>query len=185
MQGQQLDQETGLFYNRYRYYDPAGGRYVTQDPIGLAGGTNKFIYPTNPVQMIDAFGLQPRPGNLSWGNWCGGGWSGGYETKIILPNSKPPVDSLDACCMVHDYCYAERERNKKQNLGKCDQSLKDACDKQMMDCVNSLPANTKDWPMPASKNVNGLILPNQQADVFRDRLKTLFGNENLRKWLTP
>jgi RHS repeat-associated protein len=90
MQGQQLDAETGLFYNRYRYYDPAGGRYVTQDPIGLAGGTNKFIYPTNPVQMIDAFGLQPRPGNLSWGNWCGGGWSGGYETKII--------------CRIPDHC---------------------------------------------------------------------------------
>lgn len=38
MQGQQYDEESGLHYNRYRYYDPQGGRYVTQDPIGLVRG---------------------------------------------------------------------------------------------------------------------------------------------------
>ncbi|WP_312836080.1 RHS repeat-associated core domain-containing protein [Comamonas sp.] len=35
--GQIHDWETGLYYNRHRYYDPAIGRYITQDPIGLAG----------------------------------------------------------------------------------------------------------------------------------------------------
>ena len=35
--GQQYDEETGLYYNRHRYYDPVQGRYITQDPIGLAG----------------------------------------------------------------------------------------------------------------------------------------------------
>ena len=35
--GQQYDEENGLYYNRYRYYDPAQGRYITQDPIGLRG----------------------------------------------------------------------------------------------------------------------------------------------------
>ncbi|WP_256434246.1 MULTISPECIES: RHS repeat-associated core domain-containing protein [unclassified Citrobacter] len=36
--GQQYDEETGLYYNRHRYYDPLQGRYITQDPIGLMGG---------------------------------------------------------------------------------------------------------------------------------------------------
>ncbi|MBY5254217.1 RHS repeat protein [Citrobacter amalonaticus] len=36
--GQQWDKETGLYYNRHRYYDPLQGRYITQDPIGLMGG---------------------------------------------------------------------------------------------------------------------------------------------------
>ncbi len=36
--GQQYDAETGLYYNRHRYYDPHRGRYITQDPIGLRGG---------------------------------------------------------------------------------------------------------------------------------------------------
>jgi RHS repeat-associated protein len=61
MQRQQLDQETGLFYNRYRYYDPAGGRYVTQDLIGLAGGVNKYVYPSNPLQKVDPLGLYILP----------------------------------------------------------------------------------------------------------------------------
>jgi len=38
-QGQQFDQETGLHYNRFRYYDPVVGRFVSQDPIGLKGGS--------------------------------------------------------------------------------------------------------------------------------------------------
>ncbi|WP_338849538.1 RHS repeat-associated core domain-containing protein [Massilia sp. W12] len=37
-QGQQYDAETGLHYNRFRYYDPAIGRFISQDPIGLLGG---------------------------------------------------------------------------------------------------------------------------------------------------
>ncbi|MEJ2613056.1 MAG: RHS repeat-associated core domain-containing protein [Candidatus Thiodiazotropha sp.] len=33
-QGQQFDEETGLHYNRFRYYDPGVGRFVSQDPLG-------------------------------------------------------------------------------------------------------------------------------------------------------
>ena len=36
--GQQHDEESGLYYNRHRYYDPLQGRYITQDPMGLKGG---------------------------------------------------------------------------------------------------------------------------------------------------
>ncbi|WP_318393283.1 RHS repeat-associated core domain-containing protein, partial [Enterobacter sp.] len=55
--GQQYDAETGLYYNRHRYYDPAQGRYITQDPIGLEGGINAYAYPLNPVINIDPLGL--------------------------------------------------------------------------------------------------------------------------------
>jgi RHS repeat-associated protein len=62
MQGQQLDAETGLFYNRYRYYDPAGGRYITQDPIGLAGGVNLYGYVGGkPTGYFDPVGRQAYP----------------------------------------------------------------------------------------------------------------------------
>ncbi|MGG7355464.1 RHS repeat-associated core domain-containing protein, partial [Escherichia coli] len=43
--GQQYDEESGLYYNRHRYYDPLQGRYITQDPIGLKGGWNFYQYP--------------------------------------------------------------------------------------------------------------------------------------------
>uniref|UniRef100_UPI001ABAB39B RHS repeat-associated core domain-containing protein n=1 Tax=Burkholderia pyrrocinia TaxID=60550 RepID=UPI001ABAB39B len=59
--GQYFDAETGLHYNRHRYYDPSSGRFVSKDPIGLAGGINVYQYTSNPVQWVDPFGLAPRP----------------------------------------------------------------------------------------------------------------------------
>ncbi|HED34660.1 MAG TPA: hypothetical protein ENJ08_10685, partial [Gammaproteobacteria bacterium] len=56
-QGQYFDQETGLHYNRFRYYDPNCGRFINQDPIGLAGGNNNYLYVPNPTGWIDPFGL--------------------------------------------------------------------------------------------------------------------------------
>lgn len=55
--GQQYDEETGLHYNRHRYYNPRQGRYITQDPIGLMGGLNSYIYPLNPVTERDPLGF--------------------------------------------------------------------------------------------------------------------------------
>ena len=56
-QGQYEDIETGLYYNRFRYYDPNAGSYISQDPIGLAGGDNLYAYVPNPSSYIDIFGL--------------------------------------------------------------------------------------------------------------------------------
>lgn len=57
--GQYHDQETGLHYNTFRYYDPKIGRFTTQDPIGLAGGMNLYAYAPNPITWIDPWGLTP------------------------------------------------------------------------------------------------------------------------------
>ncbi len=59
-QGQYFDAETGLHYNRYRYYDPAIGRFVNHDPIGLTGGENLFAYAPNPVGWVDPLGLSKK-----------------------------------------------------------------------------------------------------------------------------
>ena len=59
-QGQYFDAETGLHYNRFRYYDPDIGRFVSQDPIGLAGGVNNYQYAPNPVGWIDPLGLSGK-----------------------------------------------------------------------------------------------------------------------------
>ncbi|MGC0927743.1 RHS repeat-associated core domain-containing protein [Pantoea agglomerans] len=56
-QGQYFDAETGLHYNRFRYYDPDAGRFVSQDPIGLAGGVNLYQYAPNPLSWVDPLGL--------------------------------------------------------------------------------------------------------------------------------
>ncbi len=56
-QGQYFDEESGLHYNRHRYYDPGVGQFTTQDPIGLLGGVNNYQYAPNPVSWIDPLGL--------------------------------------------------------------------------------------------------------------------------------
>ena len=56
-QGQYEDGETGLFYNRFRYYDPDAGLYISPDPLGLEGGLRPFGYGINPTRWIDPLGL--------------------------------------------------------------------------------------------------------------------------------
>jgi RHS repeat-associated protein len=57
--GQYEDFETGLYYNRFRYYDPGAGEYVSQDPIGLKGGFALHAYPLDPLIETDKSGLAP------------------------------------------------------------------------------------------------------------------------------
>lgn len=58
--GREWDSETNLYYYRARYYDPKIGRFLSEDPIGLAGGLNLFAYVENsPASLTDPFGLAP------------------------------------------------------------------------------------------------------------------------------
>ncbi|MGB0911752.1 MAG: RHS repeat-associated core domain-containing protein, partial [Nitrospirales bacterium] len=76
--GQYADGESGLYYNRYRYYDPQAGQYLSPDPIGLAGGANLYIYCPNPVNWVDPFGLS-----------CG--VPPGQQSVYVLQKGPPPT----------------------------------------------------------------------------------------------
>ncbi len=56
-QGQIFDRETGLYYNRHRYYDTDIGQYLSSDPIGMAGGLRPQAYVFNPMDWVDPLGL--------------------------------------------------------------------------------------------------------------------------------
>ena len=134
--GQQYDEESGLHYNRSRYYDPLQGRYITQDPIGLKGGWNLYKYPLNPVQRLDPLGLDevdegeifaefdgnayyppdnaPKPVSLRpdghpWGYGCGS-----EDSDWYVPDSYGAVNLLPAC-RIHDTCYGTLDEDKPEN----------------------------------------------------------------------
>jgi RHS repeat-associated protein len=67
-QGQYEDTETGLYYNRFRYYSPVDGVYISQDPIGLNGGLVSYGYVRNPNEQIDPLGLMPWGGFMNGAN---------------------------------------------------------------------------------------------------------------------
>jgi RHS repeat-associated protein len=75
--GQYEDPETGLYYNRFRYYDPETGRYISQDPIRLRGGLNLFAYTTDPLTWLDPFGLAEGCTEIFRGS------SNGEESRIF------------------------------------------------------------------------------------------------------
>jgi RHS repeat-associated protein len=82
---------TGLYYYRARYYSPELQRFISEDPIGLAGGINQFAYVGNsPCNWIDPLGLV-----------CGSGW-----TDKIVPDNYGRYN-FTVACQEHDTCYGK------------------------------------------------------------------------------
>ena len=62
--GQYEDEEIGLYYNRFRYYDPRIGNYISQDPISILGGLNTFAYVFDCNIGVDVMGLAVTIGQV-------------------------------------------------------------------------------------------------------------------------
>ena len=94
-QGQYFDGETGLHYNRFRYYDPVVGRFVHQDPIGLFGGENFYLYGVNPIEWIDPAGLSTHRNRMD----RVAGKSPDHQTHHKVPqdifNKRPILNCID------------------------------------------------------------------------------------------
>ena len=87
LQNQYADHETGLHYNFFRYYEPDAGRFVNQDPIGLAGGSNLYWALQNSQMWADPLGLSSKKSPGTCNDPCAGqdpageaaGWQGSKD----------------------------------------------------------------------------------------------------------
>ena len=87
--GQHHDKDTGLYYNRHRYYDPSIGAYINQDPLGYFGGLNLFSYADGvPLGAIDPQGLQAYMCAAGLPAWCSGGPKSTTSDSNIFPSSR-------------------------------------------------------------------------------------------------
>ncbi len=68
--GREYDAETGLYFHRSRFYDPAAGRFVQEDPLGYAGADNPYAYVAGDVLQsrdpMGAFSLPPAQEGCEW-----------------------------------------------------------------------------------------------------------------------
>jgi RHS repeat-associated protein len=91
--GQYHDHETGRHYNYFRSYDPSIGRYVSSDPIGLAGGLNTYGYVVDdPINMVDPLGLeriynQGSSGLFVQGQVTGGTGQAGGKLSVTISDT--------------------------------------------------------------------------------------------------
>jgi len=113
-QGQYSDAESGLHYNRHRYYDPEVGRYLTPDPIKLAGGLNQYQYTPNPTGWVDPLGLSGncpppnKPGCQAPDNVSETVVDGG-EVKTPIATSRPKNFRNDEKLDLHYKKHGKKE----------------------------------------------------------------------------
>lgn len=106
--GRDLDPETGVFYNRYRYYDPTVGRFISEDPSGFDGGINFYPYVNNsPIGSVDPLGLARCVLSVSEGMLVCFPQQPGHEAVIIPVSSGNngggmPCKNNSSCDPVHD-----------------------------------------------------------------------------------
>jgi RHS repeat-associated protein len=89
-QGQYADEESGLYYNRFRYFAPDDGIYISQDPIGLNGGINPYLFSCDTNTIIDLFGLV-APNNLGGGPQHGGTEHNSFIDNLVQDLSNDPL----------------------------------------------------------------------------------------------
>ena len=91
--GQYEDEETGLYYNRFRYYDPSTGGYISQDPIRLEGNNpTLYGYVEDGNSTVDVYGLSGLVDRLLHGGKTFKQYKDEYWAKKTKPQLEPIID---------------------------------------------------------------------------------------------
>lgn len=128
--------------------------------------------------FVDAIYVQGDGNIIRRGNWTGPGWWGGSEDPNKAGNL-PPIDSMDAVAMRHDFGYQiAEEYGKRFNCGRLEQRLKAMADEIAVRDALALPDNPMDWPMPPPAAAPGSTR-NHLADARASRAQIINGFSKL------
>ena len=111
--GQYRDDDTGLHYNHFRYYDPRLCRFISQDPMRLATGANFYAYPANPNNCVDLCGFMPQFECLASWTPCQKAYA---REKINAINNAPASRRVKTCTKCR--ANAQRRDFRSRRCGK-------------------------------------------------------------------
>ncbi len=97
LQGQYHDAESNLHYNRFRYFDPRTGQFISQDPIGLNGGFNVYRFAPNTFGWTDPLGLAP------WEHGKFADWFNKASIKDVMDNKTSVSAALRGSGGMHEF----------------------------------------------------------------------------------
>jgi RHS repeat-associated protein len=105
--GQYADEEIGLCYTRFRYFDPEVGRWCSPDPLGFLGGANLFGFDRSPTHDVDPLGLSngsPHKVNIDTG------------TAVALSSEDPKRADVEKLVAGKDMVMTQTAANEFQNI---------------------------------------------------------------------
>ncbi|WKX70637.1 RHS repeat-associated core domain-containing protein [Streptomyces sp. XD-27] len=154
--GQYFDPESGLHYNRHRHYDPASGRYVSPDPLGLVPAPNPVTYVENPTRWIDPLGLAGCPHRAS----------GEHPHSVVLGPNNPgspngPSNRL-ARWLRNDPNDVQHDPNRPQDPGAHTYNGQDYSYGEPPDWMTNVVAAVSERGTTLSITLDGM--PNEAGD---------------------
>ena len=182
--GQYEDEETGLYYNRYRYYDCNTGTYISQDPISIAGGLNVYAYVHDSNTLTDIFGLSPDSPLAGAGEDL---FVGTYN-QVRAGNIKSGLNSTHTPHHVVQDALSQTTHGKgitinlRKDLHELTRTCRVPIDKSIVGLRNNLAADVKDVknillnagydPKVVNRQLQELIRQNKDLGGFDKPPKT-------------
>ena len=182
--GQYEDEETGLYYNRYRYYDCNTGTYISQDPISIAGGLNVYAYVHDSNTLTDIFGLSPDIPLAGAGEDL---FVGTYN-QVKADNIKSGLNSTHTPHHVVQDALSQTTHGKgitinlRKDLHELTRTYRVPIDKSIVGLRNNLAADVKDVknillnagydPKVVNRQLQELIRQNKDLSGFDKPPKT-------------
>ncbi|WGY72034.1 type IV secretion protein Rhs [Burkholderia cepacia] len=167
LQGQYFDDESGLHYNWHRYFDPDIGQFVSQDPVGLYGGTHPYKFAPNIFRWGDPWGLVYEQTQITSGSVFRGAGSG------------QPLFSPTAGDVAH---YAQHENmagiSTKPKYNTQAQKFFEKKEADVYEVDVSKLRNLEVWDDGSKKGVHASIMPSSEY-LERRKLSML---DVLQEW---
>jgi RHS repeat-associated protein len=137
--GHLCDDETGLFYTRYRYFDPSTARWMSPDPLGYWGGLNLQAFDGSPTTDVDPFGLACK-----------------YVVYVLVKNGK--VVYVGITEQNPKVRRAQHQRGGTYTNAQGKKVTVKAKDFDEMRIIASADANGNDLSRRGARNIEGSIL---------------------------